>query len=324
MKRIFLTLALAGLLMGPALANIRAPISVDGFFSGSIRSLPVSAAVKLLREDLRFVFPAFTSGLSEGSALVGITVQYEIFNSQGAEIEMDVHFLAVNIQTLTASMDGQALPVELSPDPDEKSECLWRLARHRSIFQGQFYKGFLQRVRQTAGLKDSPDTEWLGALEGKDLRGVAPRQVFPVSGWSSLAAHFSSAGMRLRLKPGINKLQVVYSQKMFIDERDYGYSSGWPGRGFSGVDYLLYPATSWPLDASFKLVVSAEIPEMPAKRLFGKTWLKPEFRSNLAIVETKSERSHVRFLRGEFAGFPADILSILVWFDAKALKYVSD
>jgi hypothetical protein len=63
---------------------------------------------------------------------------------------------------------------------------------------------------------------------------------------------------------------------------------------------------------------------MAAKRLFGKTWLKPEFRSNLAIVETKSERSHVRFLRGEFAGFPADILSILVWFDAKALKYISD
>jgi hypothetical protein len=78
------------------------------------------------------------------------------------------------------------------------------------------------------------------------------------------------------------------------------------------------------LDANFKLVVSAEIPEMPAKQLFGKTWLQPGFRSNLAIVETQSERPHVRFLRGEFAGFPADILSILVWFDAKASKYISD
>jgi len=324
MKRIFLTLALAGLMMGPALANIRAPIKVDGFFSGSIRSLPVSAAVKLLREDLRLVFPGFKPKLSEGEALVGITVRYEIFNSQGAEIEMAVHFLAVDIQTLTASMDGQALPVELSPDPDEKSECLWRLARHRSKFQGQFYKGFLERMRRAAGLKDSPDTEWLDALEGKDLRGVDPREVYPVGLWRSKAADFSSAAMRLRLKPGINKLQVAYSQKMFIDERDYGYSSGWPERGFSGVDYLLYPATSWPLDTNFKLVVSAEIPEMPAKRLFGKTWLKPEFSSNLAIVDAKPERPRVRLLRGEFTGFPADILSILVWFDAKALSYLAN
>jgi hypothetical protein len=324
MKRYGLIIALVGLWTGPALANIRAPIKVDGYFSGSIRSLPVSAAVKLLREDLRLVFPGFKPKLSEGEAQVGITVQYEIFNSQGAEIEMAVHFLAVDIQTLTASMDGQALSVELSPDPNEKSECLRRLARHRSIFQGQFYKGFLQQIRRAAGLKDSPDTEWLGALEGKDLRGVAPREVFPVSGWRSQAADFSSAGMRLRLKPGINKLQVVYSQKMFIDERDYGYSSGWPGRGFSGVDYLLYPATSWPLDAGFRLSVSVEIPEMPAKRFLGETWLEPGFRSNLAIVETKSERPHVRTLRGEFSGFPADILSILVWFDTKASKYISD
>lgn len=317
-------LAMAGFSLNSAWANIRAPLKVDGHFSGSIRSLPVSAAVKLLREDLRIVFPGFKPKPSEGEALVGITVQYEIFNSQGSEIEMTVHFLAVDIQTLTAFMDGLALPVEISPDPGERSECLWRLARHRSIFQGQFYKGFLQQIRRAAGLKDSPDAEWLDALEGKDLQGVDPREVFPVSGWRSRAADFSSAGMRLRLKPGINKLQVAYSQKMFVDERDYGYSSGWPERGFSGVDYLLYPATSWPLDANFKLVVSAEIPEMPAKQLFGKTWLQPGFRSNLAIVETKSERPHVRFLRGEFAGFPADILSILVWFDAKASRYFSD
>jgi hypothetical protein len=324
MKRYCLIIALVGLWTGPALANIRAPIKVDGCFSGSIRSLPVSAAVKLLREDLRLVFPGFKPKLSEGEAMVGITAQYEIFNSQGAEIEMSVHFLAVDIQTLTASMDGLALPVEISSDPGERSECLWRLARHRSIFHGQFYRGFLQRIRRAAGLEDSPDMEWLDALEAKDLQGVDPREVFPASGWRSRAANFSSAGMLLRLKPGINKLQVAYSQKMFIDERDYGYSSGWPERGFSGVDYLLYPATSWPLDANFKLAVSAEIPEMPAKRLLGATWLEPGFRSNLTIIETRSERPHVRFLRGEFAGFPADILTILVWFDAKAPRYLSD
>jgi hypothetical protein len=310
--------------MGPAWANVRAPLKVDGFFSGSLRSLPISAAVKLLREDLRFVFPAFEKIQSEDGASVGITVRYEIFNSLPAEIEMPVHFLAVRIRSLTASMDGQALSVELIPDPAEKSECLWRLTRHRSNFQGAFYKKFLGRVREAAGLKDLPDAEWLDALGTKDLGGIDPREIYPVGRWRSEAGDFGSAGMRLRLQPGINRLQIAYSQRMFIDERGYGYFSGWPKKGFSGVDYLLYPAISWPLDAAFRLSVSVEIPEMPAKRLFGKRWLKPEFRSNLEIVDAKPERSRVRLIRGEFAGFPADILSILVWFDAKASRYFSD
>ena len=324
MKRYGLIIALVGLWTGPALANIRAPIKVDGFFSGSIRSLPASASVKLLREELRFVFPAFEKIQPENGALVGITVRYEIFNGLAGEIEMPVHFLAVQIRSLTASLDGQALPVELIPDQAEKSECLWRLTRHRSNFQGAFYKEFLVRIRQAAGLKDSPDAEWMDALGAKDLGGIDPRELYPAGRWRSEAGDFGSTGIRLRLKPGVNKLQIAYSQRLSIDERGYGYSSGWPKKGFSGVDYLLYPATSWPLDANFKLTVSAEIPEMPANRLFGKTWLRPGFRSNLAIVETKSEQPHVRILRGEFAGFPADILSILVWFDAKAPRYFSD
>jgi hypothetical protein len=158
----------------------------------------------------------------------------------------------------------------------------------------------------------------------KDLGGIDPRELYPAGRWRSEAGDFGSAGIRLRIKPGVNKLQIAYSQRLSIDERGYGYSSGWPKKGFSGVDYLLYPATSWPLDANFKLTVSAEIPEMPANRLFGKTWLRPGFRSNLAIVETKPERPHVRLLRGEFPGFPADILSILVWFDAKAPRFFSE
>ncbi|MCJ7485332.1 MAG: hypothetical protein MUQ25_04080 [Candidatus Aminicenantes bacterium] len=78
------------------------------------------------------------------------------------------------------------------------------------------------------------------------------------------------------------------------------------------------------MDANFKFVVSAEIPEMSATRLFRKTWLKPEVRSNLEIVDANPERTHIRLLRGEFAGFPTDILSILVWFDPKAPRYFSD
>ena len=314
---------LALILGNPAWANLRAPLKADGFISGSLRSLSVSASVKLLGEDLRFIFPDLKLDVSEKGAWVLITVRYDIFNGLAGEIDVPVHFLAVDIQALQASLDGRPLPVDLAPDPAEKSECFWRLARHRSAFQRSFYGDYLRRLRHAAGLNEVPDAEWLGALEGKDLGRIGPREIYPTGRWSTEAADFRSAGIRLRLKPGINTLQIAYAQRLFIDERDYGYTVGWPEKGFSGVDYLLYPATSWTLDPGFRLKVSAEIPEMPAKRPLGKAWRKPDFRSNLKMAEASSERPHVRLIRGEFAGIPADILSILVWYDAKASRHIS-
>jgi hypothetical protein len=324
MKRRCSILLLAMALGNPAWANIRPPLKADGFFSGSLRSLPVSGAIKLLGEDLRFVFPDLRRGISENGAWVRITVRYDIFNGLAGEMDVPVHFLAVDIQALEASLDGRPLPVEVAPDPTEKSECLWRLARHRSAFQGSFYRDYLRRLRNAAGLNEVPDAEWLGALEGKDLGGIGPRELYPDGRWGTEAADFRSAGIRLHLRPGINTLQIAYAQRMFIDERDYGYAAGWPKKGFSGVDYLLYPATSWTLDPGFRLRVSAEIPEMRSKRPLGKAWRKPDFRTSLKMAEAESERPHVRLIRGEFAGIPTDILSILIWYDAKASRHISE
>jgi hypothetical protein len=314
---------LALILGNPAWANLRAPLKADGFISGSLRSLSVSESIKLLGEDLRFVFPDLGQGVSEKGPWVLITVRYDIFNGLAGDVDVPVHFLAVDIQALEASMDGRPLPVDLAPDPAEKSECLWRLARHRSAFQGPFYRDYLQRLRQAAGLNEAPDAEWLGVLEGKDLGGIGPAELFRNGRWGTQTADFRSAGIRLHLRPGINTLQIAYAQRMFIDERDYGYSAGWPRKGFSGVDYLLYPATSWTLDPGFRLKVSAEIPEMPSKRPLGNAWLKPDFRSNLKMAAAESERPHVRLIRGEFEGIPADILSLLIWYDAKASRHIS-
>jgi len=90
------------------------------------------------------------------------------------------------------------------------------------------------------------------------------------------------------------------------------------------VDYLLYPAVSWPLDPGFRLSVDVDIPEMSAKRLFAKTHLKPFYRSNVDLREVPAERPRLLRLHGEFAGFPADVLTVLVWFDPKALRYASN
>jgi hypothetical protein len=318
-----LSLALAGFFLASAWANLRPPLRVDGFVSGGLRTLPLSEAVKLVREELRFVFPDFQTAISEDGPHVGITARYEIVNGLSAEIEIPVHFLAVDIQDLTAFLDDQALSVELAPDPAEKSECLRKLAHHRSSFMSPFYKGFLVAIRQAAGLKNTPDNEWLAALEAKDLAGFDFLKTYPRKPLTAGRPDFRTAGFRLRLKPGAHILQISYSQWMFIDERGYSYSSGWPKKGFSGVDYLLYPATSWPLDPSFRLNISVEIPELAGKKLFGTAWTKPKFQSNLALGDDKGNRPHVRLLRGEFPTFPADILTVLVWFDDKALNYAS-
>lgn len=322
-KRFGLILVLAGLSAVPARANLRPPLRVDGFVSGGLRTLPLSEAVKLVREELRFVFPDFKTAISADGPHVGITVRYEIVNRLSTEIEFPVHFLAVDIQDLTASLDDQVLPVGWTPDPAEKSECLWKLARHRSSFMSPFYQGFLAAIRQAAGLKDALDDQWLAALEAKDLAGFNSLKIYPRKPLTSGVPDFRTAALRLRLRPGAHVLQISYSQWMFIDERGYGYSSGWPKKGFSGVDYLLYPATSWPLDANFRLNICVEIPELAGKRLFGTAWTKPKFRSNLSLGDDKGDHPHVRILRGEFPAFPSDILTVLVWFDDKALNYVS-
>jgi hypothetical protein len=324
MTRRWLTLTVLLMLAGRAAANIRPPLKVDGFFSGGLRSLPVSGAVRLVREDLRIAFPDFRTGMSGAGPAVAITVRYEIVNSQAGEIDMRVHFLAVDIRTITASMDGQALAVELTQAPAEKSECLWRLTRHRASFQSGFYREFLGRMRRAAGLMESPDGQWLDDLKGKDLSGIGPEQIYPIGRSRPEAGSFMAGGISLRLKPGLNRLEIAYAQRMFIDERGYGYSSGWPKKGFSGADYLLYPGTSWPKDPGFRLSVSVEIPEISERKLFGTTWLRPGFESNLPFLEAGSERPHVRIRRAEFSDFPADILSILIWFDPKAARFFSD
>jgi hypothetical protein len=307
-----------------AWTNMRAPIRIDGYASGSVRNVPLSSAVRLLREDLLLAFPALRGESVPDEAMVAITVRYEVVNIRTEEIEIPVQFLAVDIRDLTAALDGRALGVEMVPDNTEKSECLWRLARHRSGFMNGFYKGFLERIRRAADLEAAPDAEWLKILEEKDLSGVEPHELYQHMPSPAKRLDFQSAGLKLRLPQGKHVLEVSYSQRIFVDERGSGYFSGWPKKGFSGVDYLLYPALSWPLDPGFRLSVDVDIPEMPAKRLFLRTRRQPYVRSNLDLHEVPAGRSHLRRYHGEFAGFPADILTVLFWFDPKALRYASN
>lgn len=325
MKRFAVLTALAGILAAAtAAANVRAPIKMDGFFSGHLEGLPAPDAVKLVREDLRLVFPPFEPRLPPEDSNVGIVVLYELRNDLDAEIDIPVRFLAVDIRDIKVSLDGRPLPVELAPHAGEKSECLRRLARHRSGFMPSLYEDFLGSIREEAELTDSPDQEWLEALEGKSLENMELKGLFALGPWRGEALNFRPAAFELKLKPGLNRLEIAYSQRMFIDERGHGYFTGWPKKGIGGVDYLLYPAVSWPLDPDFRLTVTAEVPDMPVKRLFGRGWVRAEFRSNLELQEAPAGRPRVQVRRAEFEGFPADVLSLLVWFDPKALSHLAE
>jgi len=53
---------------------------------------------------------------------------------------------------------------------------------------------------------------------------------------------FKTAALDLKIKPGRNDLTIRYRQRPFVAEFRYGYTAAWPARGFTGFDYLLYPA----------------------------------------------------------------------------------
>ena len=324
LKHPLFALASAGCLIVSLWASVRPPINVDGFVSGSLAGPPVASGITLASVDISFLFPAFREDLSDDKALVEVAVRYGIFNGLKEEVEIAAGFPAVDILNVTATLDGKPLAVGFSPDAAAKSAGLSKLALHRSAFMPPVYKDFLTRLREVAGLKDRPDADWPLALKGKDLGGIGPNEIYPVGRWRANAGEFRSAGMKLPLKPGLNELRVSYTQRMFVNERATGALEGWPQRGLSGLDYLLYPSVSWPLTDGFRLTVSVEIPEMPSKLMFWTIWLKPAFKSNLAFREGRAERPHVRLHQAEFEGFPADILSLLVWFDGKPAQSLAD
>jgi hypothetical protein len=323
-KRIFFFLAAVVLVAAAGWANLRAPKRVDGFLSGSLKSVPLAEAIALRGEELRVVFPDFQDKLSEVMGTVEISVRYEIDNVASGPVTIPVRFLAVDIREPTARMNGQAIPVEMVADSAEKMECLARLARHRSVFTPELYRGFLSELRKRAGLNDVPDSEWLSGLEKADLAGLKFKNLYP---WGLPSVKdetdFQAAKLDLALQPGRNILEIVYRQRMFVDEKGYGYFSSWPAKGFTGVDYLLYPAASWRLAKDFRLAIRVEAPDYHHKILFGTSWHKPYVRCDPALKDVPTDKKHLRILEGHFAGIPADILTVLIWFDEKALRYLS-
>ena len=322
-KRMGILLAAVALVMAPAWANARAPKRVDGFLSGSVKGVPLAKAVTLRGEELRVVFPDFQSKLSEAGDTVQFSVRYEVENLAAGPVTVPVKFLAVDIRDLAAKLNNLVVPAELVADQVEKVECLARLARHRQAFAPNLYSTFLSELRKRAGLQEAPDGEWLSKLEKTDLSGLNFGDLSPWGWKSAKNEDFKTAKLALVLKPGRNTLEITYRQRLFVEERDNGYFSSWPQKGFTGADYLLYPAASWPLAKDFRLTIRVEVPDYHHKVLFGTSWHQAIVRCSPALKDIPADKKHVRFLEGNFTGIPTDILAVLVWFDKNAARHLS-
>jgi len=65
------------------------------------------------------------------------------------------------------------------------------------------------------------------------------------------------------------------------------------------------------------------VPDYHHKILFGTSWPKAHIRCDPALKDAATDKKRLRVLEGNFAGIPADILTVLIWFDEKALRYLS-
>ncbi|MBM3312534.1 MAG: hypothetical protein FJY80_13625, partial [Candidatus Aminicenantes bacterium] len=278
----FLTLAI---LAGSAVsANLRAPRRLDGVFSGALASPQISSQIRLLAERLDLVFPAVDLSRPNPRDTVRVTAAYEFESAAEGRIILPVRFLALDLADVSVELNGRPLAAETVESPEDKADCLAALGKHREEFLPAFYGSFLGRLK--------------GA--GPDLGGVPFGSVFERAFEAPLEADFPASEIDLGLEPGKSTLVVSYRQRLFIEERDHGYFAAWPRRGFSGFDYLLYPARSWPADPGFRLSVTAEIPDVRAKKLFFRVFRRPFWKSNLAFREEYGQDGRRLRLRGEF------------------------
>lgn len=323
-----IAIVLAGavlILNSPSRANLRAPYRADGYLSGGLKIALPPAAVRLVREDMRIVFPAFSGGLSVRDAAVRVELVYDFDAAAATGLELPVQFVAVDIRDFAAKLNDEAVPAVLSPDSVEETECLRRLVAHRQSFMSPLYREFLRGVKADDGAARE--------TKGQQARTLPPADAFNGRSYPSLFVRFPSgeepgpdfrtAKMTIRLRPGRNALSIRYRQRPYVAETRYGYFSTWPARGFTGFDYLLYPARSWAAAADFRLSVTVEVPYYRGKFLFFPSWDEPQVKSNVELSPAQTTETHVRVLRGEFGRMPSDILTVLVWFDKKAVESLS-
>jgi len=323
MRRLAVRLAVLAMVVGTsALANLRAPRRVDGVFSGALAGIRSDLPIRLKAETLRLVFPEVDFSRPNPKDRVRVEATYEFENASSTTVTLTVRFIALDLGDVSVELNRRPLASRSVESPEDKSECLAALGGHRASFLPAFYKDFLGRLKSAAGVGAEDGEAWTAGLAGRDLSAVPFPEVFERVFEEPPKADFPAAEFELALVPGKNTLLVSYGQRLYIEERDHGYFGSWPARGFTGFDYLLYPARSWPADPGFRLNVTAEIPDARGKKFFFRVWKRPFLKSNLAFEEAPGTDKRRRLFRGEFAGMPADVLTILLWNDPKAVRHL--
>ncbi len=299
------SIVLALLCCAPAaLANMRAPSTAEGGFSGAARA-GASHPPILRNERMQIGFDTDAEGLARTASFY---ITYEIEN-RGEAFDLPIDFLGVAVEKPEININGKDVDFDRRTDRVLQRELIARLVAHRCAYRpglGHFddLRGQLLDRLWTFGEGKRPDCESADRLREKieqaDLRRL---QIYDKLDTVTFVAHFT---------PGSNRVTVSYKQPLFVAEGEYTYSSGFGLHGSAlGFDYLLYPARTWTIDPKFTLNVEISLPHPRVHGVFRSSYVKPVWRSNLALTDGSPKEVPSTFLKGSFPGLPADIFSFV-------------
>jgi hypothetical protein len=299
-------------------ANIRAPIYQDNHFSGSAIAASQPAGVYLTGENMKVEFPELREGAYTGKA--EFTVVYQLSNANRTQTTLKVSFLAINAVRPAVGLNGTGLYVTMGRNPVIAKEFVVKLSEHRLSWNTNFYRHFLDRSAYAMNYINengypTPNPNWLNELRNMNANDRRLNEFFFETYAQFLTNDFGEFSFEVKLEPGVNKLEVKYTQVLFMNERAGGYGAAKLTDSMIGFDYPLYPALSWRLSPDFNFDVEVIVPDFRKQGLFFMRYFKQRIYSSLDLVDQYDARSRIHRYRAEFPGYPRDIFTFLVEVD---------
>lgn len=294
-------------------ANVRAPYYRDNHFSGSARTASNPPGLVLAHESMKILFPNLVERGYTGTACFEIV--YVLSNLTSGTVELPVDFLGINVELPKAYFNGEALAVARTIDNELAKECAVKLSEHRSSWNTNIYRHYLDRVRYVFEYRNvngylDPNPNWLPEL--RSMRADDPRlhRMFFEGFAGGVTNEFCDYAMTLRLRPGRNVLSIDYRQEMFLNENNAGYAFRLIGSTV-GFDYLLYPALTWKLSPGFTFDVNVDVPDFVRQGTLFRRYYRPRILSSLPLTDTYDQAAHTHHFTGNYTNYPAQIFTFL-------------
>jgi len=294
-------------LFSPVSANV-SRIYKDHFFSGNINLVKKADCLKLIREDMKAVFPLMELDNASLEKKVDMHISYIIENRSDSTIEIPLQFLGIDVYGPQILINDKLLSYSLGIDKEAERNFLVKITEHRYKWnRAQYEQYFMLLDYINSGKKTTRSISLIQMTLPEFIRtarGVENlNDLFPGIG------KFSNILFNVRLLPGKNNLTIKYQQGMYVDGRT-SYSGG--PVFVCGFEYLLYPAFTWEIHPDFELFVSVTLQDFFKKGWFWNSRITPVCESNLTFNKTYDSESRVTTFYARSRGFPAPVLAFIV------------